>query len=264
MAGEAKTTNFMLGTATVMLGPMNSAWNLVPGTHSIGLVKNFQITAEPAYTELTQGTKNTMIHSIMTQNTVKASMEVYEFTGANIDYSLGLDGSAITAQTVSNNTSAASAATNATVFTFATAAEANAYAVGGYVIIQNGTDDQAWARKVTAKNTGAAPYTITVSPAVPNASALPIGTNVRRVNSIDIGSKEEQPFFSAQVRGELADGSKLRLIMPKIRITNGFTLGFVTDNYGNLPFEFTLYDLVSSDTLYNDFNGRQALLLTTN
>ena len=264
MAGEAKTTNFMLGTASVLIGPMASVWNLVPSTHAIGLVKNFQITAEPSYTELRQGVKNSLAHSIMTGNTVKASMEVYEYTGANISYALGLDGSGVVAQTVSNNTSVASAATNATVFTFATAAEANAFTVGDYVIIQNGTDDQAWVRKVSAKNTGAAPFTITVSQAVPNTSALPIGTNVRKVNAVDIGSKTEQPFLSAQILGELADGSQVRLILPKIRITNGFTLGFVTDNYGNLPFEFTLYDLVSSDTFYNDFNGRQALLLTRN
>lgn len=264
MAGEAKTTNFMLGTASVLIGPMASAWNLTPSSHAIGLVKNFTITAEPSYTELRQGVKNSLAYSTMTGNTVKASMEVYEYTGANLSYALGLDGSGVAAQTVSNFTSAASTTSNSTVFTFATAAEANAFTVGDYVIIQNGTDDQAWVRKISAKNTASAPYTVTVSTALPNTSAFPIGTNVRKVSAIDIGSKADQPFFSAQIIGKLADGSEVRLILPKIRITNGFTMGFVTDNYGNLPFEFTLYDLVSSDALYNDFNGRQALLLTRN
>lgn len=264
MAGEAKTTNFMLGTATVMLGPMASAWNLVPGTHSVGLVKNFNIKAEPSYTELRQGVKNTMIFSNMTGNNVKASMEVYEYTSQNLTYSLGLDGNSVVAQTVSNFTSAVTTASNSTVFTFATAVEASAFSVGDYVIIQNGSDDQAWARKVSAKNIGTAPYTITISTAVPNTSALPIGTNVRKVNAIDVGSKLDQPFLSAQVLGELADGTKLRLIMPKVRITAGFTLSFATDNYGNLPLEFTLYDLTPGDVLYNDFKDRQAILLMQN
>lgn len=263
MAGEAKTTNFMLGTASVLIGPMASAWNLIPSTHAVGLVKNFTITAEPGYTELRQGVKNSLAHSIMTSNTVKAQMEVYEYTGANLSYSLGLDGSGVTAQTVSNNTSALTTTSNSTVFTFATAGEANAFNVGDYVIIQNGSDDQAWVRTVSAKSI-VGPYTITVSNALPNVAAFPIGTNVRKVSAIDIGSKTDQPFFSAQILGNLADGSEVRLILPKIRITNGFTLAFVTDNYGNLPLEFTVYDLVSSDALYNDFTNKQALLLTRN
>jgi hypothetical protein len=263
MAGEAKTTNFMLGTASVLIGPMASVWNLTPTLNAIGLVKNFTMTAEPSYTELRQGVKNTLAHSIMTSNTVKANMEVYEYTGANLSYSLGLDGSGVVAQTVSNNTSALTTTSASTVFTFATAGEANAFNVGDYVIIQNGSDDQAWVRKVSAKST-AGPYTITVSQALPNIAAFPIGTNVRKVSAVDIGSKLEQPFFSAQILGNLADGSEVRLILPKIRITNGFTLGFTTDNYGNLPFEFTVYDLVSSDALYADFAGKQALLLTRN
>ena len=261
MAGEAKTTKFMLGSATVLVGPQANLWNLTPAANAIGLVKNFTISSEPAYTELSQGTKNTMIYSVMTSNTVKAQMEVYEYTSQNLTYSLGLDGSAVVPQTVAILTSAASAATNATVFTFATLGELSAFAIGDWVIVQNGTDDQVFVRKVSAK-TAISPFTLTLSTAVPNTTALPIGTAIRKVNAVDIGSKNDQPFLSAVIIGELADGTEIRMMIPKMRITNGFTLGFATDNYGNLPFEFSLYDLVPGDALFAEFAGKQAILFT--
>lgn len=261
MAGEAKTTKFMLGSATVLVGPMANLWNLTPAAHAIGLVKNFTISSEPGYTDLPQGTKNTMIYSVMTSNTVKAQMEVYEYTAQNINYSLGLDGATVVPQTAAISTSVASAASNAVLFTFASAAELAPFAVGDWVMIQNGTDDQVFIRKVSAKSV-AGPFTLTVSTAVPNTSALPIGTAVRKVNAVDVGSKNDQPFLAAVIIGELADGTEIRMMIPKMRITNGFTLGFVTDNYGNLPFEFSLYDLVPGDALYADFAGKQAILFT--
>lgn len=261
MAGEAKTTKFMLGSASVLVGPMANLWNLTPAANAIGLVKNFTISSEPAYTDLSQGTKNTMIYSVMTSNTVKAQMEVYEYTSQNLTYSLGLDGSTVVPQTAAILTSVASAATNATVLTFATAAELTPFAVGDWVIVQNGTDDQVFVRKVSAKSI-AGPFTLTFSNAIPNTSALPIGTAVREVNAVDVGSKNDQPFLSAVIIGELADGTEIRMMIPKMRITNGFTLGFATDNYGNLPFEFSLYDLVPGDTFYAEFANKQAILFT--
>ena len=47
-------------------------------------------------------------------------------------------------------------------------------------------------------------------------------------------------------------------MIPKLRVVRGFNLAFTTDDYANLPLEFTVYDLVPTDTFYSDFDGDQA------
>ena len=256
MAGEAKSTSFMLGSASVLIGLPANLWNLDPTINSIGLVKNFTMTSEPSYTDLSQGTKNSIVYSAMTSNTVKAQMEVYEYTTQNIDYALGLDGSLDVAQTDSVAITTASAV-NDTTLVVNTGIITN-FNVGDWVLIQNGADDQVYPAKITVKN-NTVPRSLTFS--VPLPKALPIGSTIRKVNMVNIGSKAEQPFFAAEIIGKLADGTDVRIMIPKLRITNGFTLGFTSDNYGNLPFEFTLYDLLPGDPFYTELAGKQAVLL---
>jgi hypothetical protein len=252
MAGEAKTNSFMLGSATVMIGPQADLFTLAPSTHSVGLVKNFTVSNEPQYTDLTQGVKNTIVYSVMTGNTVRAQMEVFEYTSKNIAYALGLNGSSLAAISAVTALSAAvtAAATSITV------TSATGLTVGTWISIQEGTDDKIFYRKITA----VASNTLTLNAALPVAIAN--GATVQKVNVIDVGSKEDQPYLSAKIVGSLADGTEVGLLIPKIRITAGFTLGFTTDNFGNLPLEFTCYDLTSDDPNYADFGGAQAKLFT--
>ena len=60
-------------------------------------------------------------------------------------------------------------------------------------------------------------------------------------------------FYLTDVIGIAPGYAGLALLIPKIRITAGFTLAFRTDNFGNLPFTMTLYDLVNSDDFYTTF-----------
>lgn len=252
MAGEAKTNAFMLGSATVMIGPQADLFTLAPSTHSIGLVKNFTITTEPTYTELTQGVKNSIVYSVMTGNPVRAQMEVYEYTGKNIAYALGLNGSGLNPITTSTTLSAALTA-NATSITVTSP---TGLTVGSYISIQEGSDDKIFFRKITAVTSN----TLTLSSPIPVAVAN--GAVVSKVNAIDIGSKDDQPFLAAKVVGQLADGTEVGILIPKVRVTKGFNLSFVTDNFGNMPFEFTCYDLAADDPNYAEFSGKQALLFT--
>ena len=52
------------------------------------------------------------------------------------------------------------------------------------------------------------------------------------------------------------------IAFPKVRVTKGFDIDFRTDNYGNLPFELTIYDQVSTDPFYSAFGGDQARVFT--
>lgn len=246
----SKTTNFMLGVATVMLGPTEDLWDLTPAEHSIGLVKNYQMTSEPAYTELTQGIKNTIVFSTMTSNPVRASMEVYEYTAKNLLYGLGLDGSAAAPNTVMGTTASEvdGSSTPEDEVPLGTG-EGSTFAQGDTVMIDVGADDNCIIRKVASIATD----TLTLDK--PVALVIPAGTKVYKVHAIDVGSKEEQPFLGAKIAGRLADGTPIVVLIPKVRITRGFTMAFGTENYGNLPFEFQVYDLVTTDDHYDDFGN---------
>lgn len=254
MAGEAKSNAFMLGTATVMIGPQADLLDLNPEDHSIGLVKNFTIMMEPGYTELTQGVKNSIVFSVMTSNPVKANMEVYEYTAKNIAYATGLDGSALVAQSVATTTSAAALANATSIVVVST----TGLTVGSYIQIQEGNTDKVNFRKIASVDT--ATKTLTLSS--PLKAPLASGAYVTKVNTIDIGSKEDQPFLAAKIIGTLANGDEVGILIPKLRVTNGFNMGFVTDNFGNMPFEFTLYDLIADDPNYAEFAGKQAIYFT--
>lgn len=253
MNGNAKTDNFMLATATVMVGPQADLFNLNVDQHSLGLVKNFQVTSEPSYVELTQGVRNSIVYSVLNANAVRASMEVYEFTAANLGYALGLNGGSFTRGTVASTLDVVASVADTSV-TVAVGAGAN-FNVGDWIMIREGTTENVAVRKVTSVSGD------TISFAEPLAKSIPAGSDIRVMNAIDVGSKEKQPFLSAKVLGVLPNGDEVILLLPKLRISKGFTLSFSTNDFGNLPFEFTVYDLVANDPNYATMEGQMAKLI---
>lgn len=275
-AGGARSSSFMLGAATVMIGPQASLWDLTPDTHSIGLVKNFSISAEPSMTELTQGVKNTLVYSVMTGNSVRAQCEVYEYTSKNLAYGLGLDGSTLVPRPNRYTTNAAlngTAAPGVTTTTFITDTNVSAsFPAGTWIAIQDAADeDKVHYAKLSAAttNTGTAPtitHTLTFSGyGVKTGVSFAAGATIRALNLVKVGSTDPLPFFSCKVVGILPENNEpMAVLLPKVRITRGFTLAFSTENYGNLPFQMQPYDLVSTDSFYNEFkNVGQAMLLAS-
>lgn len=250
MAGSAITNDFLLGTATVMVGAQDDIFNLNPAAHSIGLVKNFTITADPQYTELTQGVKNTIVDSALTQNPVRCKMETYEATAKNIMYGLGLDGSTLTS-TGLKYTPAANIAAAATTLTIATDVHTT-FLSGDWIAIKEG-DDKVHIAKLSTNSAYSDPNTTLTFTgyAVPSGVTFTAAsTKVFKVALFAAGSKLDQPYLSAKIVGVLSNNDIVTLLVPKLRVVNGFSLAFTTDQYGNLPFEFTPYELVSSDTHY--------------
>jgi hypothetical protein len=252
MAGEAITNNFVLNTATVMIGAQTDFFNLNPAAHSIGLVKNFKITATPQYTTLTQGVKNTIVDSQLTNNEIKATMEVYEYSAKNLKYALGLDGTTLT-------TTGATSALKTSITAAATAAlivgdVSTTFGVGDWIEIQE--NDNVHLAKLSAVAYSSPDTTLTFTGyAIPTGVTFTSAAKIRKVAVIPVGSKTNQPYLSAKVvSGDLQDNAPIVLAIPKLRITRGFDIDFKTDAYSNMPFEFTPYDLTSSDTtVWNKF-----------
>tara|TARA_R110002072_G_scaffold23791_6_gene81604 strand:+ start:3199 stop:3963 length:765 start_codon:yes stop_codon:yes gene_type:complete len=253
MAGEAKTTNFMLGTATVMFGPQADVFDLTPEEHGVGMTKNVSVTTEPAFTDLTQGVKNSIVYSVMTGNTVRAALEVYEYTAANMLYAQGLDGSTHVKPTGASTLASPVVADDTTIDV--QTGEGADFNTGDYIVIEHGAKDKVYVRKVVSVATDV----ITIDEGLPNA--IPAGEVVRAGSLIQIGSKADQPFLGCKIVGTTAEGEAITMIFPKVRVTNGFNLQFSSDDFQNMPFELTMYDLVTSDPQYATFQGAQGFAI---
>jgi hypothetical protein len=261
MAGNAKSIDFLVGTATIMLGLPADLRDFRPETHSIGLVKNVKLMAEATYIELTQGIRNSIVHSIKTGEPVRASAEVYEFNASNWSYALGFSGYNIVNTELETTVTTAVAASSLGTDTF-DVTSATGYVVGDYAMMQVGYDDVVIPRRITATTS----TTVTFDAPIKNV-AVPIGAKIRRCLVVPVGRKSEQPFLAMKIVGSTADGREIAIEVPKLRVTKGFDIVFQTSDYANLPFEFTVYDQVPSDPQYarfqNEFDGSSATVYTT-
>lgn len=266
MAGEALTNAFMLGTATVMIGAQADLLNLTTA-NSIGLVKNVGMKTTPSFQNLTQGVKNTLVYSVMTQNDVKVEGEMYEYTAKNMTYALGLNGTAVTPQTIATTVATAVAAPTPPALSAATLSvtSATGLAAGDFIFVQVGAQDQVIVKKIVSITTN----TLTLDSGF--AIAIPLNSTVRKVNVLAVGSTADQPFMSAKIVGTMANGDEIVLLLPKVRFTAGLNLAFKTGGFENIPLGLDVFDLVPSDPNYAFFQAvgpqgepSKAMLLTAN
>lgn len=100
-------------------------------------------------------------------------------------------------------------------------------------------------------------FTVTFDRPIPEGMSFQAGDRAHRANLIPVGSAEAQPTLGAKIVGILPEGkTPITLIIPKLRITNGFNMGFQTDQYGNMPFEFTPFEQIPSDPLYKEYGDK--------
>lgn len=244
MAGEAKTSKFGLGSATVMLGTMANFLDLAVAD-SIGLAKNVMTKTTPGFTTLTQGVYNDEVASVKTSNEVMIEGEMYEYTLRNLTYAASLDGSGIAQPgAATTTTSLVASSTAATVIPVTSAA---GFAIGGWMVIHVDGTDQVFARKVTA----IASLNITVERGLP--VSLPSGATVRALSvaqGIGVGSNQDQPYLSCKINGQLADGTWVQQYYPKVRVLSGLSLGFKTGEFDNMPLQIKPYMPVATDPCF--------------
>lgn len=261
MAGNAKSIDFLVGTATIMLGLPADLRDFRPETHSIGLVKNVKLMAEATYIELTQGIRNSIVHSVKTGEPVRASAEVYEFNASNWQYALGFSGYNVANTELETTVTTAVVGSSLGEDTF-DVASATSYVVGDYAMVQVGYDDVVIPRRITATT----PTTITFDAVIKNVT-VPVGAKIRRCVVVPVGRKSEQPFLAMKIVGTTADNREIAIEVPKLRVTKGFDIVFQTSDYANMPFEFTVYDQIPADPQYarfaDEFDGASATVYTT-
>lgn len=253
MAGEAKTAQFLLATATVMVGPMADVFKLTPEDHSIGLVKNVQAQVNPRYTELMQGVSNQLVYSVMTESTTTVSCEVYEYTARNLAYAAGIEASGAAYDPIDDTFEIDANVTSAST-------EIVVDQVGNLTEIVQGDwlllTDASGSDLVIAFQAGAVVAVdkeITIpAGTVPTGVTMTAGTaKLYKVTPIKFGTQTENGFLGVKVVGVLPEENEpVVLVYPKCRISNGMNLAFQTDNFSNMPFEFKPYALLPTDAHY--------------
>lgn len=260
MPGYAQTNRFILSSATVMLGAQNALFNLT-GANAIGLVKNVNITSDPQEIELGQGIQNDIVASVRTQDTVRVSMEVYEFTAKNLAYAAGLDASTGYTETSNTFPVAANVTAGANVITVTGDATGEITAGTWIKVYQNLDPSNVYVGKVVTATFSSPDTTITLDTGFTFPEDITAGGHVTKTELITLGGQSTQPLLSCKIFGFTPqDNRPFTVLFPKVKVTRGFNLSFSPENFSNMPFEIMPYALVSTDPFYSEFGSRKGLL----
>lgn len=266
MSGLAKTSNFHFSLASVLVGKQSDFLSLNEAEHSIGLVKNVTISADPSITDLTQGILNDLVDQQITGINIRASFEVYEYTSKNLAYGMALDGTSTAYNSVTQTATPlkANVAAGATTFTM-DGDKTTDFVAGAYGFLQEGLDSYAHVFKVASSAFASGTTTVTITGyAVPTGMAFSTANGRAGVfNKIDYNPDHVSGFHSARIVGTMKkDNRPLILHFPKIRILKGFNLRFANDAFGNMPFEFSPYTPIPTDVGYSaDFAQRMTVTM---
>jgi len=250
MAGEAKTTNFMAGSFTVMLGTRAETLSLNPAAHSIGLTKGVSVSSESTVEELTQGLQNSVVASFKSGAKITLTAEVYEITKRNLAFGLSQDGTLFPSVPPVTYPLQANIAALATTLTLATDLTPQ-FAIGDFIRIA-GLNDHVYISRLSAAPvfaSGNTTLTFIGSP-VPVAM-LAANTRIGKVVPIHLGSNEESPFFAAKIVGVLQNNQQFVMTFPSVRILTGFNLTLAS-TFGQMPFEITPYPVLDDHPLFAD------------
>lgn len=262
---QSITNQFNIGVSTVMIGPMKDVKNLTPEEHSIGLIKNFSLTSEVNEVTLTQGLRNTQVDSQVTGVTTRLSMEVYEYTAKNLAYAAQLSGENFTLTgnyALKTAITGGDSATSVVLKNVPSASQSD-LAAGDTIAVQVTGEkdyDKVYLATVASaswesdsqEDDSIGTLTVTLTSAIPSGWNFAVDDKVFFVNMIPVGSDEPQPYYGVKIVGILPNGNEpVTIICPKAKVSAGFNIGFTTDNYGNMPFEFTPYDLTKQDYVDN-------------
>lgn len=262
MPGTQRSQQFMISTATVMIGKTSELPQLNPDDHSIGLVKNVNVTADPTTITLTQGLRNTAAMSLRTAEGLRAAFEAYEYTPRNLAYATGLDGTKSQWTRLKDEWAvAANVSANANAITLANNVAAN-FLANDWIFVQTGEDDKVHLARLSANGAHANNVTtLTFATSWETPKAIPAGARVGKVQKIEVGKTIIQPEFAVKIVGLLPkDNKPFTLLFPKAKVVKGFGLSFQTDSFMNQPWEIEPYALGPDDTFYSEFGDASMVL----
>jgi hypothetical protein len=262
MPGNARSSQFMLSTATVMVGKLTELAALNPDDHSLGLVKDVQFNSEPTFVNLTQGLRNTVAMSVKTAEGIRITFNVHEFTPKNLAYAATLDGSANQWTRLKDvYTLSANVTANSNTVVLSGNVQAN-FTAGDWIFVQKGEDDVAHIGKIAnvANANGNTTLTFANGWNAPKAIEAAVG-RVGKVHKQEVGRTMIQPEFAMKITGLMPkDNKPFTIMVPKAKIVRGLSVSFMTDNFSGMPFEVEPSALMPDDDMYAEFGDSVAVL----
>lgn len=235
----AKTTNFMLSSADLMLGPELDVFDLNPTDHSIGLIKDFTLSLRPSSVKLPTGLTASPRKTVRKQGTLNVSMEVYEYTADNVSYAAGLSKPAIKTFVASLTSEALEDATTLNVST------TNGVADGDTILIF--TENGSYSREVESFTSNQ----ITIIK--PIGFSLPASTVCTSSNVISVGPVDDIKTFSCRVYAKLANDTPVEMLFPKVSVVSELILAFSTTEYGSIPLQLECFETLPGDPHHDHF-----------
>ena len=248
--GAAQTDKFLIGSATIMLGPLGTLKTLSED-NSIGLVKDVAMEFTPQFTDLQQGVQNSVVYSVRTGQETRITGASYEFTDRNIAYAAGLNGDVIEAVTGTPYTaiSATSGATDETTVITCDLPLIPVTLIQNDWVVVHSSHFSTITRVVDASKTSTGE--ITVEGAI--HTQVVAGAKVTKVNLLELGRNTPVEFVCAKVVGELPNGDVVVLEIPKCQYTSGLSLAFSTSDFSNMALELRPTALVKTDADYIEY-----------
>lgn len=258
MPAAVKTNAFLLSEATLMMAPFGSAsvFELTPSAHSVGMVRNVQLSQESDQVELRKGIQQLLVDSKKSNVRTMLTAEVFEFSAQNMFYSLSMNKTAAAPKRGKLKTAVSGATATIVVNTDpmpgdSTSGITSATDIpsGATILLQvpGESNDYTLPVRVTAATTMTG-GDFTVTAAIPAGMNFPVGTRVWVVNEVPLGSTADQDFFCVKISSTLSNNERpVNLVLPKVKISKGFQINFDEANYGSMPFEFMPYFLTASE-----------------
>ena len=252
MPGQARTLNFLLGTATVMVGDPEELWDLTPSQHSLGLVTKVSFQVEPTFVELSHGAPNRLVYSAQSGERSSLSVEAYEMSSQSMMYALGARPSTFF------SSDAYPVTCGATTATFTHGSDiSDQFPVGAWIAIQEipPYHDKVHYAQLSAATSGNT-LTFTGQP-IKAGNQFSASARVMRVKEIPIGTiNQGKTFVSVKIVGILPQNdSPIVLVMPKVRIVRGFQVSFQEGAFSRMNFEFLPHQLLPEDPMYSELGN---------
>lgn len=257
---DVKKNAFMLSSATVMLAPAftTDVYSLIPATHSIGMVKEVNVTVDSSEITLQNGVANATIDTRKTNVAPMISMTVFEYTAQNAAYAGGLAGTTTGIKRGVLTVALAAEAVSMSINSDPIPGEASSaitgvgdIPAGSTLLLQrpNGEVDYVFPTKSSGVATGTGPYTIPIAGdyKIPLGVTFPVGTKVYVLPAVAIGDINSDQLFCAKITGTLSNYDRpVTAVFPKLKIISGFNISFTEGEYGGMPWQ--LKPLLMSST----------------
>ena len=248
--GVAQTDKFLLGSASVMVGPLGSLATLTED-NSLGLVKDITLEFNPTFTDLQQGIQNNIVYSVRTGQETRLTGTSYEFTDKNVAYAAGINGDEVEVITGSPyvvSAAAAGTSSGTTTLTVNVPTTPVTLVQNDWVVV-HGKDFSTITQVVDVTDIATGALTLSGE----FHALVTADSKVMKVNLLELGRNTPVQYVCAKIVGELPNGDAVVMEVPKCQFTSGLSLAFTTQDFSNMALELRPTALVKSDGDYANY-----------